>query len=57
MLGMYMLGFAFVWAAVVMVSAAVAWFGHFEDNWDRAFKRELLGGGGASLVESELRKP
>ena len=43
MFGMYLLGFASVWAAVGLVSAAVAGFRHFEDDWDRAFKRELLG--------------
>ena len=56
MIGMYLLGFACVWAAVALVSAAVAGFRHFEDNWDRALKRELLGGARDSRADTELRR-
>jgi len=57
MFGMYLLGFASVWAAVALVGAAVAGFRHFVDNWDRAFKRELLSGGGRARVDTGLRRP
>jgi hypothetical protein len=56
MVGMYILGFAYVWAAVALVSAAVAGFKHFSDNWDRALKRELLGNAREARAGTEPRR-
>ncbi len=40
---LYLVGFACVWAAVALGSAAVAAFRRLERDWDRAFIKELQG--------------
>ena len=52
---MYLLGFAAVWGAVALVCVGVAWFRRFDNDWDRAFKRELVGGATRSRVDIDLR--
>ncbi|MGH2826569.1 MAG: hypothetical protein ACRDKF_06320 [Actinomycetota bacterium] len=52
---MYLLGFAAVWGAVALVGLGVAWFRRFDNDWDRAFKRELLSSAGRSPVDIDLR--
>jgi hypothetical protein len=54
---MYLLGFAAVWGAVALVGVGIAWFRRFDNDWDRAFKRELLDHAERSRVDIDLRGP
>ena len=56
MFEMYLFGFASVWVAVALVTAAVGGFRHFKYNWDRASKREPLDYGWQSRADTELRR-
>lgn len=51
----YLFGFAAVWGAVAVVCVGVAWFRRFNNDWDRAFKRELLDRAERSRVDIDLR--